>query len=132
MSLTQNGYSYPCQHGKLIQLPPDFPIVVGRYPGVKGEQHLIDVAKGVDYQMEAIFKGYATFYNLSLDVSALGYKVGDLIGDLTIIMADESTTVVPNATFIGFTPTEEPFYDGSGVNDWVQVGVLRWRGRGAS
>lgn len=33
----------------------------------------------------------------------------------------------PNVAFLGFQPSQEPFWDGSGQHGWVQAGQLRFR-----
>ena len=108
-------------HGTLKEGPWDQPVVIQSYFGIVGEQHLVGRVQGRDLELDIMLFNATDEATLRTGTNAIGAQQG-LSGTLTI----NSLTWL-NVRFVGFTPQEAPFVDGSGQNGWCVRGVLRFR-----
>ena len=130
MSISQDSFTFTHDHGVVSESETEVNIVQGKFPGVKGEQHLIDETKGSFLRCTYNITGGANYAALRTSIDTINVKAGKLTGTLTVTGTVAATFAA--CTFIGFFPTQPPFLDGSGVNGWCAIGELRWRKRGTS
>lgn len=95
--------------------------VIHRFWGVSSAA--IHYSEQTDRQlaMSVIFKGFASEAALRTHI----FNVQAKRGDTGTLQANAVTW--PNVAFLGFTPDSGPFWDGSGVNGWVQRGTFAFR-----
>lgn len=108
-------------HGTLKESPWDQPIGIQSFFGIIGEQHLVGRAQGRNLELDIMLFGAANESTLRGAMTAIHAQQG-LGGTLTI-----NGLTWPNVRFVGFTPSEAPFLDGSGQLGWCVRGVLRFR-----
>lgn len=131
MSITQDSTTLAAngQHGLITAIGPhEVPIAIGRWFGVEGESHIIGSRYGRELVCDVTFSGYASRAALQTALDLMSSYNGALTGTVTQSISGDSTTF-NECTFLGFEAARPAFYDGSGVNDWVMFGRLRWRQR---
>lgn len=108
-------------HGTLKESPWEQPVGVQSYFGVIGEQHLVGRIQGRDLEIDIMLFNAANEAALRTATTAIAAQQG-LSGTLTV-----NGLTWGNVRFVGFTPSEAPFLDGSGQHGWCVRGVLRFR-----
>jgi hypothetical protein len=130
MSLSHSSFSFFSLPSGVIEVvsPHQLPIVIQQFLAVNGESHIIGETYGCDLRCEFRFQGYDTITLLRADQKTLEGKQGKLTGTLTQTISTNDSAY-QQCTFLGFAASGPPFFDGSGVHDWVQFGHLFWRQR---
>jgi hypothetical protein len=108
-------------HGTLEELPWDQPVAVQGFFGIRGEMHLVGQNQGRDLSLQIMIYNGANEAVLRTATNTIGAAQG-LSGTLTI-----DGLSWPNVRFVGFTPSERPFLDGSGQLGWCVRGTLKFR-----
>lgn len=128
MTITLGAFSFGSGniHGTPNLAPWDYSDTAQTFHGLLGETHLIGEAHGRDITIPFELTGYST---LTLLLSAVGTMADEYgtTGTLTIDLGGGDAPTLTNCIFNGFTPSEDPWKDGSGVNGWQQRGTLRFR-----
>lgn len=112
---------YNPSHGTLKEYPWDLPVSTQAYFGIIGELNLIGRVQGRDMELEIMLFNAADEEVLRTATNGIGFKQG-LYGTLMI-----NGLTWPQVIFVGFMPSEAPFYDGSGQLGWCLRGTLRFR-----
>lgn len=126
MSISLDGYDYGTSAGTILHGPivaPEFDLQesVQTWFGVLGAAVLYGTVTTRILTMEVTFYGFATEALLRTDVATTQSKVRDN-GTLTVDGIDW-----PQSAFLGFSPSEGPWKDGSGQHGFIQRGQLRFR-----
>jgi hypothetical protein len=108
-------------HGTLEESPWDQPVAVQGYFGILGEVHLVGRNQGRDLSLQIMLFNGANEATLRTVTNGIGAVQG-LSGMLTI-----NSLTWPNVRFVGFTPSEAPWWDGSGQLGWCVRGTLKFR-----
>ena len=114
-------------HGTMQVGPWEYARATQSFFGTIGEYHLLGGARGRELSAWLQFTGYGSHSLLQSAVSTLQQNIGEA-GTVTMTIGANSVTFT-NCTFEGFTPEEDPWLDGSGVNGWNLRGRLKWRQR---
>jgi hypothetical protein len=102
--------------------PWEFEDLEVRIFGVRNAQEIRDATHARTIFCEAEFTGYSTFADLENALATIDTKINSK-GTLTI-----NNVAYITCTFKGFDRSREPaFFDGSGVNGYIQRGRLIWR-----
>lgn len=129
MAITHAGVSFGSHiHGTPRVEPWEFDETRQHFYGLVGEYKILGKVKGREINISFHLTGYADHYSLQTGVADLASLQG-LTGTLSIQIAS-STVEYADTTFYGFSPIEDPWLDGSGVNGWQQRGNLKFRQKG--
>ena len=112
-------------HGTIQAQPPAFDQVVQSFFGVDGEFHLIGKLHGRDLTCWLLLYGFSTHALVQTGVTLLNALILEN-GTLSHTI-DTNTTTYDDTVFLGFTPDEDPWLDGSGVNGWQVRGTMKFR-----
>ena len=140
MSLSQNGYTFEsiATHSLAQSVTREgVRLQRGEFFGVRGESHIVDEAKGLEFAIEAWLEGYATYPAIQTAFSNILSRRGQLTGTLSLI--GTSTVTFPQSTFVDVYYLDPgngkaaPWYGmASGSNRWVAKIMLTWRQTGVS
>ena len=108
-------------HGSIKPGPYDYARVTQRWFGTTGELNLTGGMSGRELSCWLILAGYASHGLLHEGIVLLS-NATNKSGTL-----DVDGLEFLNVIFDGFTPDEDPWYDGSGVNGWQIKGMLKFR-----
>ena len=108
-------------HGSIKAGPYDYARVTQRWFGTTGEMILTGGLSGRELTCWLWLTGYGTHDLLHADMVLLG-DAANKSGTLDVNGVD-----FLNVIFDGFTPEEDPWYDGSGVNGWQVKGIMKFR-----
>lgn len=126
MAIAFGLFVFTHDHGDVMPLePPQLPITVAQFAGVKGESHIVDEPKGRDLVCRYTMDGFVSRAALDDAINLIHAEAGK---QGTIEISGNLAREIPNCTFLGFVH-QEAFIDGSGVNGFVVRGLLRWRQR---
>jgi len=124
MSIVHGSINFTGVHEQLREPSFDVSIQIDKFCGVRGEKHLIDEQGGRELTCRVWIDGYNTEADLVAALNTNFYQqVGQITGTLTV-----SGRSYVKCTFIGYEE-EQRFQDGSGVNGYTSIGILRWRQR---
>ena len=112
-------------HGTIQAQPPAFDSVVQSFFGVYGEFHLLGKTHGRDLTCWLLLYGFGTHALVQTGVTLLNALILEN-GTLTHTINGNATTY-DDTVFLGFTPDEDPWLDGSGVNGWQVRGTMKFR-----
>lgn len=128
MTISINGTEFTSTslHGVPTVPPWEFADKTQQFFGVVGEYHLTGKASGRWITIPFELTGLASHYLLQQEVATLASLIGTN-GDLIIDLGGGDSTTYTQCRFDGWSPDEPPWKDGSGVNDWQQRGVLKFR-----
>lgn len=102
--------------------PFEFQNHLGRFFGAVGETEIRDEQKGRWIRVPALFTEFVSKVTLEAALTTVDDKANTLHGTLTV-----DSVTYSNVTFLSLERQGQPFYDGSGVNKWIQRGVLVFR-----
>jgi hypothetical protein len=108
-------------HGSIKPGPYDAARVTQRWFGAVGEVILTGKLSGRDLTCWLQLTGYSSHANLHAGIVTLNDEI-NAAGTL-----DVHGLQFLNVIFNGFTPEEDPWLDGSGVNGWNCKGILSFR-----
>jgi len=111
-------------HGVMVSDPFNQPIQTFQIPGVYGVAHLVDRTKDRHLSCEHRIQGFASYYDLEVNLSTIDAVNGSLFGD--VFFEGVLAGTYYRCTFIGFERTSTIKYDGSGQNGWWVEGRLHW------
>ena len=112
-------------HGSINAGPYVYDQKVQHFFGVEGEYHLLGKLHGRDLSCWLMLYGFATHKLVQAGVAALNNLILEN-GTLKVTIAT-STFEFNDTVFLGFTPEEDPWYDGAGVNGWHVKGTMKFR-----
>lgn len=114
-------------HGTMQVGPWEYARATQSFFGTVGEYYLFGGARSREISAWLQFTGYASHALLQAALATLQSNIAKT-GTVTLTIGADSTTFT-NSTFEGFTPEEDPWLDGSGINGWNLRGRLKWRQR---
>jgi hypothetical protein len=127
MTITFGSFSFGSHiHGTPNVSPWDYSDTVQTFHGLRGETHLIGDSHGRDIVIPFELTGLSSLTNLLAAVEAMASEIGES-GTLIIDLGGGDAPGYTPCIFNGFTPSEDPWRDGSGVNGWQQRGTLKFR-----
>lgn len=127
MTLTFGSLSLASEIHGTARVPPwTFQRVTQTFFGVPGEVQLLGAAESREILIPYTMTGHATHLNLQAGIAQFALALG-LTGTLEIDLGGIDVSSFPDCTFDGFTPSEDPWYDASGVNGWQCAGTLKFR-----
>ncbi len=90
--------------------------------GVIGSLNILGRLSHREITVGATLSGFDTNVNLEVAVQTMANAMDfGLSGTLTI-----DGIQYANCVFLGWEPSDKPFYCGTGVNKWTQFGKLTW------
>lgn len=130
MAIIHDDFTFNDDHGVIVPAQsPELPLIVGRFPGLIGEAHLIDNRKGRLVFCEYSFER-ATYAAVKNALDILNTKIGELTGDVQVTGLAATAEPFRNCTFVGYETDFGPHREAS-RNKWIWFGRLIWRQRTA-
>lgn len=112
-------------HGSIRSTPWSFTETVQTWFGVEGAA-IIQGRKHIrSLEAWVLPRSYATHTLLHQDIRVMNDLIGTTGTLVWTVGAD--ITQYNDCVFDGFQETEEPWYDGSGVNGWQVLGTMKFR-----
>ena len=111
-------------HGTIKATPWQYSRNVQTFFGVTGEFHLQGRLHGRDLTAWILPKGYASHAALHTAIESVNATIGE---SGTMTWTDGVVATFANCVFNGLDLEEDPWLDGSGVNGWQALGILRFR-----
>lgn len=126
MAITHGSETFSYLHGVILESKAEMPLYIGRFAGVRGEEHITDRPKGKMLQARYHINGFASATLLQAHLEAIDNLAGVLTGALAI--TGTAAASYGYATFLGFEPDAPAQIDGKN-NLWFINGTLKWRRR---
>lgn len=124
MSITHDSVTFSQLHGAIQTTRPEPSVQRTRFPGVRGETHIVGRPGARELSTTYIMKGYASKLLLDTAITALNQQVGVLTGTLTV--TGSYAGVYGGCTFMGFEVEPGTQAYDPGGNGWYAMGRLVW------
>jgi hypothetical protein len=112
-------------HGTILPQPWNESRSIQTWFGLAGEYHLFGRLHGREFAAWMQFVGYTSHNLIQAAIETMNAQIGEF-GTVTYTVGTDIKTF-GNSIFMGFTPEEDPWLDGSGINGWNCRGKLTWR-----
>lgn len=129
MSISHGGYTFQSltTHAIPVEDLWEYEAIDASFYGVAGAVEITDAEHGRTIGVECRFQSYSTPALLLAALNTVDSKKGVLKDATLTLVVAASSMVYPHCSFRGFQRSGPMFYDGSGVNGWIQSGVLLFR-----